>query len=114
MNVRKKKSTQSQGPEDSFPTCTEIILSPDLNLERMIWERWEEAARVIAKAVMVTWTEARVEPPQEAGSEWRSGGCPRMRTQQGNSLGIGEDLNHKFWILGGGRDPGAGSPDSWV
>lgn len=29
-------------------------------MERMIWERWEEAARVIAKAGVETWTE----PPE--------------------------------------------------
>lgn len=41
-----------------LPTCIETSnLSPERNLERMIWERWEEAARVIAKARVETWTE---------------------------------------------------------
>lgn len=41
-----------------LPTCIETSnLSPERNLERMIWERWEEAARVIAKAEVETWTE---------------------------------------------------------
>lgn len=41
-----------------LPTCIETSnLSPERNLERMIWERWEEAARVIAKAGVETWTE---------------------------------------------------------
>lgn len=41
-----------------LPTCTETSnLSPERNLERMICERWEEAARVIAKAGVETWTE---------------------------------------------------------
>lgn len=28
-------------------------------MERMIWERWEEAARVIAKAGVETWTQRK-------------------------------------------------------
>lgn len=46
----------SQDPGHPSPARTERSLSPDRNLERMIWERWEEAARVIAKAGMGTWT----------------------------------------------------------
>lgn len=51
-------------------------ISPERNLERMIWERWEEAARVMAKAGIGTWTGGKAGPTQEAGSQWRSGGCP--------------------------------------
>lgn len=29
----------------------------------MIWERWEEAARVIAKAGVETWAERKAGPP---------------------------------------------------
>lgn len=56
--------TRSPGP---LLKPTGKSLSPDRNLERMIWERWEEAARVIAKAGMETWTGER------EGSKWRSG-----------------------------------------
>lgn len=52
-------------PPSPFHTRPEESFSPDRNLERMIWERWEEAARVIAKAGMGTWTENEGRAPTE-------------------------------------------------
>lgn len=70
----------SQDQEDPFPTCTERNLSPDRNLDRMIWERWEEAARVIAKAGMGTWAGWGGGGRQgQSGGQEASPACERSR-----------------------------------
>lgn len=77
----------------------------------MIWERWEEAARVIAKAGMGIWT---------VWGEW--GGRVRVEVRRRplrvNTAGKGPEepregaaSGHTFWILG---VEGTGGPDSWV
>lgn len=74
----------------------------------MIWERWEEAARVIAKAGMGTWTGSG-----GGGRQGQSGGQEHVNAA-GKDPEESRDRaasGHTVWIL---EVEGTGGPDSWV
>lgn len=68
----------------------------------MIWERWEEAARVIAKAGLGTWTGGGQDPHRsqgQHGGQEAASARERSREMGLKDLGTGEAWGRNFWIL---------------
>lgn len=70
----------------------------------MIWERWEEAARVIAKAGVGTWTGGLTQQCSEAGT------VPRSRQEaSGSAHQPGTASDPLFWGVPRARGVGRGN-----